>query len=74
VPTSLFPSGTNESERSTLNSRIDSAIKEFAGVRRRSGTHGTYEVFVDIENVPCMMRGVEKCSKAISRVVDAIER
>ena len=51
------------------------AIRGYEHVRRRSGRHGVYETYIDIGRLGMTsLRGVEKCFKVLSRVIDAMER
>ena len=65
---------TQEQARVLLNSRIDAAIRPYYQVRRRSGRTGSYEVFLDISDVPLNMGAVEACRPALSRVIEVIEQ
>ncbi len=70
----FLPGVSNEEARALLNARVNDALSHFPRARRRSGSQGTYEVFIYIENVPLAYEGVELCRQVISRVVGAIER
>ena len=65
---------TNDRARSILNSRIDEAIRGMQRVRRRSGGHGVYEVFLDFDPVAKNSTGIQACRAALVRAIDAIER
>lgn len=64
---------TAESARRKLNASLDRAMQGYANVGRRSGTQGTYQVFLDIKEIPMNLRGVAQCRSIVSRAVDAIE-
>jgi serine/threonine protein kinase len=75
VPKELMnDGGSNESLRVVLNGKIDSAIRKYKNVKRRSGKQGAYEVFIDIDDLSPNLLAVEKCNKVLSRVIDALER
>jgi hypothetical protein len=64
----------HDTARKRLNVRIDDVLRGIPDTMRRSGRAGTYEVFLDVSKVPLTMRGVEKIRKALSRVIETIER
>ncbi len=57
-----------------LNTALDGALREYQGVRRRSGRQGPYEVYVDINNISLDLDGVERCAEVLTRMIDVIER
>jgi serine/threonine protein kinase len=70
----LLAAETNEDARRALNRRIDLALRGQNDVQRRSGRQGTYEVFIDLRNVPLNPQGVIHCRSILGRSVEALER
>ena len=77
----LAPSGplmlegvTNERARAITNGRIDEAIRELQRVKRKSGSQGTYEVFLEFEPVSKNSTGIQACRAALVRAIGALER
>lgn len=64
---------THDRARIILNSRIDSAIHGYGGVRRRSGKYGSFEVYLDFMHVTLDVAGIAECRPVISRIIGAIE-
>ena len=64
---------TTEGARRMLNARLDKSMSAFPNVVRRSGTQGTYEVFLDIRNIEATLQGVGESRRIIARAVDSIE-
>jgi serine/threonine protein kinase len=64
---------TNVKARSSLNSRVDSALRAFSGAKKRFGKRGSYDVFVDLPGVAAHVDGVRFATSAIRQVIHAIE-
>ena len=64
---------TAEAARRRFNVSLDRALQSYPNVTRRAGTQGTYQVFLDIKDMPTNLRGVHECRSVISRAIDAIE-
>jgi hypothetical protein len=66
---------SNEEARIHLNRRVDTAVRDYNRfVKRRSGKHNSYEVFLDFINIPLTYKGVETVRPVIQRVIEALER
>jgi serine/threonine protein kinase len=59
--------------RNKLNRRVDEILSNFKNAKRRSGTSGIYEVYVDVNRVPMNFKGVENTRRLLARVIEAIE-
>lgn len=81
----LIPSGriglpklSNDRMRTILNTWVDGALQgmdqESVKARRRSGLHGTYEVFVDFEIMDITRESVRIVRGMLSAVIGALER
>jgi serine/threonine protein kinase/uncharacterized caspase-like protein len=69
-----FPNITNERLRSILNARVDRVLTGAVSARRRSGRHGSYEVFVDFEILDVTGKRVRDVRDMLSHVINALER
>jgi eukaryotic-like serine/threonine-protein kinase len=63
-----------ERMRSILNARVDSVLQGAVTARRRSGRHGSYEVFVDFEVLDVSVKRVRDVRNMLSAVIGALER
>ena len=64
---------TSESARRTLNGKLDRAMAAYPNVTRRSGTKGSYEVFLDINSLQANLNGVDQSRSILARAIDSIE-
>jgi serine/threonine protein kinase len=64
----------NQTMRSTLNSRIENALREFDEAKRRTGQYSTFETYVEIAKILPTFAYVARCRKIIGRVVDVLEQ
>lgn len=69
-----LPGQSNQEGRTILNRRVEEVLREFKGVRRRSGTSGIFEVTIEFERVHLTREGAVFCHQVVSRAVDALER
>ncbi|MFI9594550.1 caspase family protein [Nonomuraea sp. NPDC052265] len=65
---------SNERKRDLLNNRLDELVRAYSGVRRKAGTHGTFETLITIQGVKCNREGIEYARLVLSRAIEAIER
>lgn len=65
---------SNERARTVLNGRIDEITKNLSGVKRRPGLQGIFETFIIVSGVTCDRAGVEYSRRALSSIIEAIER
>jgi serine/threonine protein kinase len=65
---------SNVKARAALNSRVDQALKGYAGASKNFGGHGVYEVFINLPGVVDRMEGVRYARSALADVIGAIER
>lgn len=73
-----LPSISSERMRAILNTRVDSALQNIGQdtirARRRSGQHGTYEVFIDFEILDITRESVRAIRDMLSAAIGALER
>ncbi|WP_159104768.1 protein kinase [Plantactinospora sp. BB1] len=68
-----FQNTSNEQMRRVLNRRLDDALKPYAKfVTRRPGTHGTYQVYVDIRLEAISRENVKKAVEVITTALSAL--
>ncbi|MCU1412512.1 MAG: serine/threonine protein kinase, partial [Rhodoglobus sp.] len=72
LPVPSFKSGVNA--RSAVNNRLDKLLGRIPGSHRRSGTKGTYQVFVELKNVPMDIEGASRVQDAIVTSIGGIEQ
>jgi serine/threonine protein kinase len=65
---------SNEQVRITLNTWIDQSLRAYPFARRKSGSLGTYQVYVNMDKLKNNMEGVMQCRTVMSRVIELIER
>jgi hypothetical protein len=58
----------------TLNKRLDDTLRDFPEAKRRAGNTGPYEAFVVFKYGCLNLRTVERVRRAITLVVDVLER
>ena len=64
---------SHEQGRNILNRRVDTALKEFPGAKRKSGQDAAYSVIVTYPKAPLSLLGVQKARQLLTRVTDSVE-
>ena len=62
-----------EQMRRTLLGRVETVLTQFQDTKKRYGSQGPFQVYVEHERVPLTMAGVALSRSVISRIVDSIE-
>lgn len=72
IPVRTLSSGSGA--RKAINTRLDKAIHRFEGTRRHSGTKGSFQTFVEVNDVPLTLQGLAHVQKVLSVALAAIEQ
>ena len=68
-----FQNTSNDQMRKVLNKRLDEALKGYSKIAtRRPGTHGTYQVYVDIQLATMSRKYVGEAASVITTALSAL--